>query len=382
MTQFEFPCPVTTAAALARAALIAPDIEAVVASDGRATYAELEARVLALSGAMARSGIRHGHHVGLCIGNGLRWIEIFLAASRIGAVVVPVNTRLRAREIAYTLRQSRVRVLFVADRFLKIDFIAILREICPAIDGRLPDAALPDLDSIVVIGEDVPAAAQSWERFLTEGAPAPAGCAPDDRLLIQYTSGTTSFAKGVMLTHRSMVANAFFSGVRMGLRAGDRLFSARPFFHVAGTSQSILTAIQHAVTLVTMDRFTAGEALALMESERCTHFSGNDTIALMLLDHPDRDRYAITLRGTWLAGSPPVVQRVIEELGARETVVAYGLSEAAPNVAISCWWEPVADRISCAMRPQPGVEVRIADPATGKLLRPTPAARSRFAAGT
>lgn len=370
MTEFAFPCPVTTAAALARAALIAPDIEAVVAPDGRATYAELEERVLALSGAMARFGIRHGDHVGLCIGNGLRWIEMFLAASRIGAVVVPVNTRLRAQEIAYMLRQSRTSVLFVADRFLKIDFIALLREICPAIDARLPDAALPDLHRIVVIGEDVPAAALSWESFFTAGAPAVAGCAPDDRLLIQYTSGTTSFAKGVMLTHRSMVANAFFSGVRMGLRPGDRIFSARPFFHVAGTSQSILTAIHHAVTLVTMDRFTAGEALALMERERCTHFSGNDTIALMLLDQPDRDTHAIALRGAWVAGSPPVVRRVVEELGARETVVAYGLSEAAPNVAISCWWEPVADRISCRMRPQPGVEVRIVDPETSRFSPP------------
>ena len=370
MTQMQFPCPVTTVDALARAAMIAPDVEAVVASDGRATFGELEQRVLELSGAMARYGIVKGDHVGLCLGNGLRWIEIFLAASRIGAVTVPVNTRLRAQEIAYTLRQSRTSILFVADRFLNIDFISVLREICPAIDSKLPDAGLPDLGRVVVLGDDIPAGAQSWERFHTAGEASEPDCTPDSRLLIQYTSGTTSFAKGVMLTHRSMVANAFFSGVRMGVRAGDRLFSARPFFHVAGTSQSILLSIQHAVTLVTMDRFLADDALALMERERCTHFSGNDTIALMLLDHPGRQKHELALRGAWLAASSPVVRRVVEEFGATEAVVAYGLSEAAPNVTISCWWEPLAERISGAMRPQPGVGVRIADIDTGKPLPP------------
>lgn len=366
MTQHEFPCPITTAQALARAALIAPDIEAIVAPDGRITYGDLSRRVATLAGAMVRSGIGHGDHVGLCLGNGVRWIEIFLAASRIGAVVVPVNTRLRAQEIAYTLRQSRVNVLFIVDRLLKIDFVELLVGICPAVDEQLPDPALPDLRNVVVIGENVPRAACSWDDFMRAGAAedaeeGPVACLPDDRLLIQYTSGTTSFAKGVMLTHRSMVANAFFAGVRMGLRPGDRLYSARPFFHVAGTSQSILTAIQHATTLVTAERFTAAEALELMERERCTHFSGNDTIALMLLDHPDRQRRNITLRGAWLAASPPVVTRVIEEFGAGEAVVAYGLSEAAPNVSISCWWEPLPVRLSGAMLPQPGVAVRIVD---------------------
>ena len=109
-----------------------------------------------------------------------------------------------------------------------------------------------------------------------------------------------------------------------------------------------------------MERFEPGEALALMEAERCTHFSGNDTMALMLLNHLDRPTRHLVLRGAWCAASPSIVQRVIDEMGARECVVGYGLSEASPNVAQSCWWEPEAVRVSAAMRPQPGVEVRIA----------------------
>jgi fatty-acyl-CoA synthase len=156
-----------------------------------------------------------------------------------------------------------------------------------------------------------------------------------------------------------MCANAFFSGARVGLRPGDRFHSARPFFHVAGSTLSVLSAIQHATTLVTMARFEPVEALGLLESERCTHFSGNDTMALLLLNHPDRARYRLRLRGAWLAASSTVIRRVIDELGAREAVAGYGQSEASPNVAQSAWWEPEEVRVSGAMAPQPGVEVRI-----------------------
>ena len=365
-------CPLTTAEALRRAAAIAPDVEAVVASSGRITFAALEREVAAIRAALVAAGVRRGEHVGLLMGNGPRWVSIFLALGSVGAVTVPVNTRFRAEEMAYALRQSRVRRLFMADRFLRIDFVAMLRGIIPALDRGLPDAALPELADVVVVGGDVPAGARSWDAFLAGGTnrEAPSCCAPEDVLLMQYTSGTTSFPKGVMLAHRSMCANAFFSGGRMGLRAADRFHSARPFFHVAGSTLSVLSCLQHATTLVTMDRFEPGEALRLMEEERCTHFSGNDTMALMLLNHPDRPARKLFLRGAWAAASPSIVQRIIGEMGARDCVVGYGLSEAAPNVAQSCWWEPEDVRVSGRMRPQPGVRIRIRDLESGRDLPP------------
>lgn len=353
-------CPVTTADALARALTIGPDVEAIVASDGRLTYAELGRDVAALRAALVASGIGHGDHVGLCLGNGVRWMTLFLALGSIGAVTVPINTRFRGEEMAYALRQSRVKALFIADRFLRIDFIAMLREICPGIDTALPDPRLLDLQRVIVLGEDIPAAASSFEALrATPAAPVAPGCRPDDILLIQYTSGTTSRPKGVMLTHANMLGNGFFSGGRMGLRIADRFHSARPFFHVAGSSLSVLASIQHVATLVTMDRFEAGEALRLMEAERCTHFSGNDTMALLLLNDPDRAARRLVLRGGWAAASPTILRRIVDELGARECVAGYGLSEASPNIAQSCWWEPVEVRTGARMRPQPGVAVRI-----------------------
>lgn len=359
---FSSVCPLTTADALGRAVILAPDVDAVVGAGRRVTYAALDLEVNAIRKSLRHAGVSKGDHVGICLGNGADWVALFLAIGAEAAVAVPINTRLKNDEIAYALRQAKVRVLFVVDRFLNIDFIDKLRSICPAIDAQLPDPALPTLQRVVVLGgEDAPAGAQSWRAFSEdrgEALPAPV-CRPDDLLLIQYTSGTTAAPKGVMLTHRNLLANGFFAGLRVGLRVGDRFHSARPFFHVAGTSQSILACLQHGATLVTMERFEAAGALQLMETERCTHFSGNDTIALMLLDHPDRSRRELSLRGAWLAASSVVAERVARELGAHEVVCAYGQSEASPNVALACWWEPEEIRLSGRMRPQPGVEVRI-----------------------
>lgn len=358
--ELENTCHLTVSKALSRAAAIAPDVEAIVVADDRLTYQQLQQQVTKTRAALWAAGVQKGDHVGLCLGNSAEWMVLFLALGSLGAVTVPVNTRFLAAEMAYTLKQARVTTLVTCDRFLKIDFISMLKEICPSLENGLPQATLPDMHRLIVIGDNVPEGAINWNDHISrDHAAVAANDTADDHLLIQYTSGTTSFPKGVLLKHRNMLANAFFSGLRMGLRAGDRFHSARPFFHVAGTTLSILSCLQHAATLVSMERFEPGEALRLMEAEACTHFSGNDTMALMLLTHPERETRTLNLRGAWLAASPTIIRRVIDELGAKEAVIGYGLSEASPNVAQSCWWEPEEIRVSAAMRVQSGVEVRV-----------------------
>ncbi|TRW94577.1 AMP-binding protein [Paracoccus sp. M683] len=359
-------CPVTVQDAIVRAATLAPDVEALVAPDGRLTFGALVGRVAHISASLDALGIGRGDHIGLCLGNSVDFYTLFLALGSRGAVAVPINTRLKADEIAYALRQSRVTQLFTADTLLNADFIATLRQIAPAIDHRLPDPALPELTEIVVLGKNVPAGCMTWDAFM-DGASAhcDAAATPDDTLLIQYTSGTTAYPKGVMLSHRNMLANGFVSGQRIGLRTADRFHSARPFFHVAGTTLSILACLQNLATLVTMTRFEPAEALSLLEQEGCTHFSGNDTMALMLLNHPDRPHRKLCLRGGWIAGSQAVLRRFVTDMGATEVVSGYGLSEASPNIAQSCWWEPEHIRTAGRMRPQPGLELRILSPADG-----------------
>lgn len=358
-------CPVTIAEALARTTQLAPDIDAIVAPDGRRSYAELIDEVARLRKALHALGVRRGDHVGLCLGNGVLFQALFLALGSIGAVTVPVNTRLRTDEIAYCLRQSRARLLITADRVLSSDFIELLD---PLLQQGMPAEALPDLQEVVLTSGEAEWAT-SWEGFMAgEADGEPDTSLADDVILMQYTSGSTGFPKGVLLRQHALLTNGFVSAHRMGLRVGDRFHSARPFFHVAGTSLSIMACLQHGVTLVTMERFEPGEALALMETERCTHFSGNDTMALMLLNHPSLDPNKLHLRGGWVAGSGSVLKRVMHELGARECVSGYGLSEASPNVAQSCWWEPESVRAGGLMLIQPGLDLQIVDPETGEPL--------------
>lgn len=364
--------PPTIGAALSRAAAQEPDREALVEGGERITYRDLHSRSLGVARALAAAGIRRGDHVALCAGNGVAWAVAFHGIVRAGAVCVPVNTRLSPPEIATQLRLSDARLLITVDRLLKTDFVAVLRQICPGVDSALPSRELPHLAHIVVIGGDAPAACESFEDFLArgEGEALPPEPVAENAALIQFTSGSTSFPKAVLLSHRSMVTDAYYLGMRMGITPQDRYLSARPFFHVAGSTLAVVLAGVHKATLVTLVRFTGEAALEAIERERCTLTSGNDTMYLMMLNSPDFRPKAYTLRGGWAAISPTIMRRAVEEFGAHETITGYGLSEASPNILASDHRDPVEDRIAGWMRPHPGLEVKVCDPATDAELPP------------
>lgn len=360
--------PRTLPDALARGAAAGPDRLALIEGGERITYRDLLARSEAVARALRARGVRPGDPVGLCLANGVDWAVFYFGAARAGAVAVPINTRLKPAEIEYQLRQADVRLLFLAGRVLEIDFLALIAGFCPA----LPAPALPALRHLVVLGGPPPAGGESLADFLAagEGADLPPPPAPDDPALIQFTSGTTSHPKGVVLSHAAMATDAYYVGRRMGIRPDDVYLSARPFFHVSGSTLSLLLSCLHGATLVTMRRFLADEALRLLAAERCTLTSGNDTMYLMLLNHPDFGRHRYHLRGGWAAVSPSIMERIVGEFGARETITAYGLSEASPNIVASDHADPLAERIEGWMRPHPGLEVRIVDPASGAALGP------------
>jgi fatty-acyl-CoA synthase len=284
---------------------------------------------------------------------------------------VPVNTRFKAGELNYCLSQSGVSTLIMVDRFLdKIDFVAMLRSIEPAIDSRLPGKALPHLQRLVVLGDNRPAAAVAFATLKSgETAATPrAGVQPNDIVIMQYTSGTTSFPKGVLLTHDNVLRNAANVARRIGVRPGDRYFSARPFYHVAGTTLSLLVALSAGACLLTMPSFDAGASLRIMEAERCTLVSGNDTMFLMMMSHPELAERRLSLRGGWAAAGPVVMRQVVERMGIKEICFAYGLSEASPNIVMSDCRDDVELRIAGLARPHDGVELRIVDPVSGRDL--------------
>jgi len=360
--------------ALSRDAELFSQHEALVIAGRRLTYADLHAQVGEMAQGLRALGVSRGDHVAVCMGNTLEWVVFFYAAASVGAVTVPVNTRFKADELAYCLRQADVKLLFVVDRFLKIDFVSMLKEICPRITTTLPDPAFPKLENVIVLGDHVPRAALALREALALGTtwdePGFDEVTPGDVLLMQFTSGTTSHPKGVMLTHDNMLRNAAYVAERFDLRPGDRYYSARPFYHVAGTTLSLLAALAVGACLLSSPAFDAGDALKIMSAERCTHTSGNDTMFLMMLNHPDFARYPLALRGGWASAGAEVSRQVVERMGMEGLCQAYGLSEASPNVCMSWHDDDREKRITGWAHVLEGLDVSIQDPETGQELPP------------
>ena len=350
--------------------------DALVTDSVRLSWTQLHGRCVEAARAMVAVGIKPGDHIGILMGNNADWVTLFFGAAMIGAVTVPVNTRFKASELAFCLKQADVSALFTADRFLNIDFMAFLREVEPAVDQALPGQALPLLRRVVVMGDDVAPGAMAFRDFLAladgvDQAAFDAACAEvgtDSPLLMQFTSGTTAYPKGVLLTHHNMLRNAWSSGTRMGVRADDRYFNCRPFYHVAGTTLSLLVALTFGATLVTLPTFEAGAALKLMQDERCTLTSGNDTLFQMMMSHADFDPKRMHLRGGWAAAGPATMRKIIDLMGMRGVCAAYGLSECSPNVVINDHRDAEHLRVNGRALPHEGVFVRIADPTTNAPL--------------
>jgi fatty-acyl-CoA synthase len=370
--------PKTLREVLARHAQDRGAAEALVTESARMSYRELHDAAWQAARAMYALGLRRGDFVGVLFPNDEKWVTLFYGAALIGAVTVPVNTRFKSTELAFCLKQADAKALFLADRFLKIDFMSFVREAEPAVERVLPGEALPLLRHVVVAGDNVPRAGSNWNDFLAladrvsraEIEAAASEVRPADLLLIQFTSGTTAYPKGVMLTHDNMLRNAWAAGTRIGVRAEDRYFNCRPFFHVAGSTLSLLVSLVFGACLVTLPTFEAGAALAMLERERCTLTSGNDTLFQMLMSHEAFDPKKLTLRGGWAAAGPETMRKIIDVLGARGICAAYGLSEASPNVVMSDYRDPPELRIGGLAKPHYGVEVRIADPQTNQPVPP------------
>ena len=218
--------------------------EALVTPQRRITYEDLHLRARSAAATLHTLGIGPGDHVGILTGSDEKWLALFYGAALIGAVTVPVNTRFKTAEIAYCLKRADCKALFYVPRFLNIDFGAMVRETGFArafdITRALPEWSIGDMRAV----------------------------SPGETLLIQFTSGTTAYPKGAMLTHDNMLRDAWAAGMRIGIRPQDRYFNCRPFFHVAGSTLSALMALVVGATLVTLPTFEPQAALELLERER------------------------------------------------------------------------------------------------------------------
>ena len=364
----------TIGAALRRAAKRQPDREALVFSQAgfRATYAEYDARVDEVARSLLALNIRRGDHIAVWATNWPEWTLLFMAASRIGAVLVTVNPAYRTHELAYALRQSDTKALFLIDRFKSSDYFEMV--------GKVRDD-LPGLSFVVSMKAEAPPGVLSWPHFLAMGKTVPTAdvrrretrLSPDDPINLQYTSGTTGFPKGVLLTHRSLLLNAYHIGQRQRLGPEDRVCVPVPFYHCFGIVIGTLCCVVHeCAMLIPSEYFGAREVLDCVEAERATALYGVPTMFVAELeDDTFAGRDLTSLRTGVMAGSPcpiEVMNRVVHDMGAREMTIAYGLTEASPVITQTDADDPVELRVSTVGRPLPGVEVRIVDPVRDAVL--------------
>ncbi|HKW45513.1 MAG TPA: AMP-binding protein [Candidatus Eremiobacteraceae bacterium] len=350
--------------------------------DVRWTYRDFRRRVDQVANGLMTLGIRKSEHVAVWAPNIPEWLLLQYATAKIGAVLVPVSTSNKPAELDRILRHSEATTLFMVPGFRGADFVQSLRELVPDLDsapvGHATFENYPRLRRLFVFGRkrlpgmlrfddlfDLAAQAQEGDLRRRESA-----LDNFDVINLQYTSGTTGRPKGVMLTHRSMLQNAFAITLCQNLSHLDRLCFPVPLFHCFGCSAASLGAVVRASCMVPVESFEPGAVLAAVMNEKCTALYGTPTMFRALFAHPQFADFDVsTLRTGIMAGAPcPVdlIDAVFDRLGASDFTVAYGLTESSPGVTQTRLDDPPEKRRTTVGRALPGMQVQIRSTISGR----------------
>jgi fatty-acyl-CoA synthase len=360
-----------------------PGADAVIFGDERLDYAALKRRTDAFARALLAAGVGRGDRVALLCSNRPEWIVTAVAASRIGAVTVAISTFSTPRELVWILQHSGAAALVMLPSFRGRLFLEPLRAHCPELDRSAPGAlrgtALPDLRSVVVLDGPAPPGAFGLADFIARGAtidPAALAAAqrtvrPDNIATILYTSGSTAAPKGVQLAHGPLIANGFDIGERQHLTAADRLWLAVPLFWSFGSANALPAILSHGGCVVLQESFDAGEALALIERQRCSVYYGMANMARALIEHPAHPGRRLGAMRTGLTIGPPEdIALTIRATGADQLCNVYGSTETYGNCAVTDAADPLELRLSTQGLPLPGMTIRTVDPMTRQPLPP------------
>jgi len=343
--------------ALERAARLWPDAEALVFphQQARRSFRQYRDEAHALAGALWSRGVRHGQHVALLAENRVEWPIVQMACAALGAVFVPLNTHYRKDDLAYALKQSDARVLICSTSYRGNPYLENVTALRPQ---------LPLLEHLFTLEDDYPSLVR--ER----STPASVPCESSAVAALLYTSGTTGFPKGALLSHRAMMMVAGGSADRLGLQAGDRWTSIIPLFHCAGCILNLLGCLQNGAAYVGVPSFDAENMFRVIETERCTFLSGVPTSYLAMLDHPARTNYDLSsLRAGTCGGAdcnPDVLRRCAAEFPMPGLAQVYGQTEGATLFVCPSADDPL--RWTSAGTALTGYELRIVDPQTGERL--------------
>jgi fatty-acyl-CoA synthase len=372
---------------LSRQAAQYPDKDALIYPELglRWSFRQLEGLAQTCARGLAALGINKGERVALWSTNLPEWVVLFFGLAKIGAVMVTVNTLLRKHEIEYLLSQSECCTLILGQGYRDVDYVETVYEIAPELRRHNPGTKLscpklPCLRHVVFLGAQPPAGMITYPQVQELGRRA-----PDDLLAhisldvhevinIQYTSGTTGFPKGAMLSHHNIVHNGHWIGHTQRFSAEDRVCLPVPFFHCFGCVLGILGAYTWGAAIVPLTSFDPEKVLHAVSTERCTALYGVPTMYIAELEHPSFGKYDLgSLRTGIMSGAPcpeSLMRRVIQDMHMPEITIAYGLTEASPVVTMTDINDDMVRRTQTVGKPLSGAEVKIVDPATDEPLRP------------
>ena len=347
-------------------------------TSGEVTYNRLKQTSDLLARGLLRLGVTKGDKVAIWMAGHAEWAIVYFALARIGAIMVPVNTRYRPDEIKYVLNKSKASLLVFKEEANK-DYLGLLKQLFSACEfaGSLPSETLPFLRTLIVasdrridgcvgLDELIAAGKAVPEKELLQAASDVTG---DDIAMLQFTSGTTAMPKAALLFHCAMLRGAWCGCEVLQLSEADRFFSPQPFFHVGGSIQVMLTPIISGCRMIVQPYFDAGQALELMERHRCNVLMGHQPHYIEYLNHPNLKARNLVLEKGMIFASPEVNKRVYDEMGIKKLISPYGLTETHIGGTACALDDPLEIRMTTVGRPMPGVELGIREP-NGKQFIP------------
>lgn len=363
-------------------AALHPDHEALVYADRdlRLSYSEFNDYCRNIAKGLIKLGIEKGEHMAIWATNTPEWVTTQFATGKMGAVLVTVNTNYRTSELEYLLKQSDTTTILLMEKYRGDSYIDMLYEIVPELKnsepGQLKSEKLPFLKNVIVLGDNKFPGTFSWNDIIELSRDVEESVLnerlnwldPEDVINMQYTSGTTGFPKGVMLTHNNVVNNAYNIAHCMKLDKADRLCIPVPFFHCFGCVIGTLACVSVGGTMVPVQEFSPKKVMMTVQNEKCTALHGVPTMFISELNDPEFNNYNLSsLRTGVMAGSNcpiEVMKAVIEKMGVSEITICYGQTESSPVITQTRTDDPIELRVESVGRALPNVEVRIVQPGT------------------
>lgn len=347
----------------------------------RFSYAEFNKRVDNLSKGLLHIGMKRGDKLGIFANNVPDWLTFMFASAKIGAVLVTVNTNYKTHELEYILKNADIQTLCLVNGWRDSDYIQMINELIPELKenqrGYLESKKFPCLKNVIFIGPEKHRGMFNTAELILLGSLL------DDHLLhvtkaeischdvvnMQYTSGTTGFPKGVMLTHHNIVNNGFATGACMNYSPDDRLCICVPLFHCFGCVLAVCAVISHGASMILVENFDPLMVLASVQKEKCTALYGVPTMFIAELNHPMFSLFNLSsLRTGIMAGAPCPIEtmnEVMNKMNMSEIIIVYGLTESSPGMTATRTYDPPQIRSTSVGKAYPEVEVKVADPETG-----------------